>query len=371
MIILRERSHWLQRLSVATSLVLLSACGGSGTPGPVVVDPPMPPVDVTTALNLLTTITMTGANDPDALAFSADGSEIAIATTAGNLRLLTVNIYNVATGALSRSMNNSTLETTTLNAGTFSDVFWAQDNVITAVLNGSSRIYWASGSGDLIADDGAPDFSDPCAAPIGFLHLFDPVANIVIDNTGERSVDAPVCIFNQSNQTVTATTINNTPGRISSALFDSSGDTFWVNYLERENFAERESVGTLEYDKSTLMPTGESINEGEALAITDTYRLITENFDYFLYPGARELAIRDVSDNRDPMNKVAVGKVPTNSTQMRFIALDDVTIIGDLPNDFGGRTTFNNDGTTVAVPYLDRIELYDVTGRVQNSALAQ
>lgn len=368
MFTLRERSHWLQRLSVATCLVLLSACGGSGTPGPVVVEPP---VDASTALNLLATITMTGVNDPDALAFSADGSEIAIATTTGNLRLLTVNIYNAATGEFSRSMNNSTLETTTLNAGTFSDVFWAQDNVITAVLNGSSRIYWASGSGDLIADDGEPDFSEPCAAPIGFLHLFDPVSNIVIDSTSERSVDAPVCIFNLSNQTVTATTINDTPGRISSALFDVSGDTIWVNYLERENFAERESVGTLEYDKSTLTPTGESISEGEALAITDTYRLITQNFDYFLYPGARELAIRDVSKNRDPMSKVAIGKVPTNTTQMRFIALDDVTIIGDLPNDFGGRTTFSNDGTTVAVPYLGRVEVYDVTGRIQNSALAQ
>jgi hypothetical protein len=65
-------------------------------------------------------------------------------------------------------MNNSTLEATTLNAGTFSDVSWAQDNVITAVLSGSSRIYRASGSGGLIADDGEPDFNDPCVAPIGF-----------------------------------------------------------------------------------------------------------------------------------------------------------------------------------------------------------
>ncbi|MFT6301572.1 MAG: hypothetical protein ACJAY2_000753 [Pseudomonadales bacterium] len=109
---------------------------------------------------------------------------------------------------------------------------------------------------------------------------------MIIDNTGERSVDAPICIFNQSNQTVTATAVNDTPGSISSALFDVSGDTLWVNY------------------SNTLHCPGRCDNHWR-------------------------------------------------SSQC-----------------FGSRTTFSTNGTTVAVPYIGKVEIYDATGRIQNTALA-
>jgi hypothetical protein len=221
----------------------------------------------------------------------------------------------------------------------------------------------------IIIDDIELPTTDPCAAPFGLLHLFDPDTNTTYSSSGERLVNEPVCVFNQSNQTISNSTINDTPGRIASAIFDVTGDTIWINYLERDNFEQRFVVGTLEYDKSTLIATGESLNEGETLAINDTYRLIRDESDFFIYPGALQLAIRNDSLIADQTGKVAVGGVPTNTTQIRFIALDDVTIIGDIPKDFGSRRVFSNDGTQVAVPYANKIDVYDVTARTQNSAL--
>jgi hypothetical protein len=139
---------------IAGLSIALTACGGGGGGSEAPPDPdpdPDPPVDppeqvenlASGVLSLLATISLDGINDPDALTFSPDGTEIAVASTSGALRLLTVNIYNAATGELNRSLNNTSLVTTTLNGTAISEISWGSDNVISAEYF-PGHIYWNS-----------------------------------------------------------------------------------------------------------------------------------------------------------------------------------------------------------------------------------
>lgn len=366
---------------VRVSLIVLSclsvfACGGGG--GSSSPSEPTPSAETDSedtsdssesALRLISRISLGDLSDPHALAFSPDGTELALASTTGELRLRTVNIYNVVTGELSRSMDNSSLETEFLNSAFIADLFWAEDGILTAGVDLGSRIYWQSGTGEEI-NFVELDFSEACVAPAGFLHVFDPATNQVFDNEGLASDTESVCVFNQSDQSISQAVINSPPGRVDSGLLSVDKTTLWINYGDRDFPVNNSSVATVEYDKNTLAATGRTVSEGIVVAITESHRLIKQGLDYFVYPGGRQLDLPGTAVLSDPTGQVVASSAPSvTDSKLRFVSLPDGLLIGELPKDFASRRRFSQDGRMAAVPYDSYIEVYDVTGRTDISVL--
>lgn len=376
MIVRKNRFRPVRISLIVLSCFLVIACGGGGgssSPAEQSPSAETDPEDTSdsseSALRLISRISMGDLNDPHALAFSPDGTEIALASTTGELRLRTVNIYSVATGEFTRSMDNSSLETEFMNSAFIADLFWAEDGILTADVAVGTRLYWQSGTGEEI-NFVELGFSEACVAPVGFLHVFDPSTNQVFDNEGLASDTETVCIFHQSDQSISQAVINSPPGRVDSGLLSVDKETLWVNYGDPEIPVNNSSVATVEYDKNTLEATGRTVTEGIVVAITESHRLIKQGLEYFLYPGGQQLDLPGTAVLADPTGEVIASSAPSVSdSKLRFVSLPDGLLIGELPKDFGSRRRFSQDGRMVAVPYDTYIEIYDVTGRTEISVL--
>ncbi|MEE9318977.1 MAG: hypothetical protein V3U76_00890 [Granulosicoccus sp.] len=362
------------KVSVVASLVLgLSACGGSGSNGsstgqggndgastnqPEIVEPPSSS-DIPLLVPRATIGVDNGSRIVDAT-LSPSGTEVAVLSFTQMLNTLvfgdqySLEVFDTVTGALVQTMADPGEVNQVL------DLYWGDDRLTLLLDRGA--VVWDPGSGNVLdIRDGSGEAHCDSLSPV---EAFNSATNVLY--AGEVFGLPNICVLNLSTgmanyyQVVKPATAT----RISSMALDSTASRLSISFANDSLRADSTQV----YDALSIAPIGSALSAslGEVLSVGDGFELYQDELEIIMQPTGAVVEGFDQDAAVSPNGEVFA---VNGSDSLTLVALPALLYIGETEKDNASLRSFSVDGSVGAFVIGESVQIYELSGRSSVSAV--
>ncbi len=294
-------------------------------------------------------------------ALSPSGDEVAVLSFKQVLNTVifgdqyTLQVFDVATGDLVRTMNDPGETNGILS------LYWGADQLTVLLFPGA--VVWDATSGNVL-NVRTSNGVNQCDG-LSPVEAFNATTNVLI--AGEAFGVPSNCVLNFSTGATNRYQLvkSATAARITSMALDPTGSKLSVSF-ENENLRDD---STQVYDAASFSPVGSARDAvlGQILAEGDGYQLYQDNADVTFQPTGVVIEGFDTKAAVSANGEVLVLHGANNT--LNLIAMPEIVYIGQTSNDDASLRSISADGSVGAFVISDNVELYDLTGRSNVSAV--